>query len=199
MLGRTKGNFFLGDEVGRNHHQVCVCRSSRCFSTVPSAQMTYADVVVADLLVRLQDEFDAELKLMGGDAGERAKKVRTEHPGLVELAARYHGRRRNNYKKWGFFQFQGNGEPGHQEVPRGEEEGSRMMNYCLFKLFRKIVAKLFCVPKLYMSSKSISPLLRRLSSESILPSPLPPPSHEIFMTCPASKELLSIPSQTRPV
>ncbi len=92
MLGRTKGNFFLGDEVGRNHHQVCVCRSSRCFSTVPSAQMTYADVVVADLLVRLQDEFDAELKLMGGDAGERAKKVRTEHPGLVELAARYHGK-----------------------------------------------------------------------------------------------------------
>ncbi len=24
MLGRTKGNFFLGDEVGRNRHQVCV-------------------------------------------------------------------------------------------------------------------------------------------------------------------------------
>ena len=114
--------------------------------------MTYADVVVADLLVRLQDEFDAELKLMGGDAGERAKKVRTEHPGLVELAARY-GKEGKSAEEATtrniFFQFQGNGEPGHQEVPRGEEEGSRMMNYCLFKSFRKIVAKLFCVPKLY--------------------------------------------------
>ena len=117
MLGRTKGNFFLGDEVGRNRHQVCVCAGAAGASTVLSAQMTYADVVVADLLVRLQDEFDAELKLMGGDAGERAKKVRTEHPGLVELAARYHGRggvlqKKQLQKMVFFFNFRVTENPG---------------------------------------------------------------------------------------
>ncbi len=144
--------------------------------------MTYADVVVADLLVRLQDEFDAELKLMGGDAGERAKKVRTEHPGLVELAARYHGKGGGNLQKKQlttrkiiFVRLQGNGEPGHQEVPRGEEEGSRMMNYCLFKSFRKIVAKLFCVPKLYMLQKHISLAPSTFQRKYFtLPLPFPP-------------------------
>ncbi len=53
--------------------------------------MTYADIAVVDLLLRLQDRDDPLLLHLGGDPADRAAMVRGtggQCPGLLELVGR---------------------------------------------------------------------------------------------------------------